>query len=150
LSIPLDPLIKRAVENSGGCLSWLDVCGAECCKVLRFHKSVVRNFRSVEGTQRVFVNLCDMSEDILYYNSLHGGEVIGSTMLFDDGKIERVGDFVYVYRKCDMLTDDLLCKVHGTEDKPLICQGLSKETAKNGKYWLTPNCLFKRQLEAEE
>ena len=101
------------------CLTQLPKCQARCCKVITFD---VKN----------------PTQDILYYYRLHGCETIRR-----DRSIYRI----VVPLRCNALTDDLRCSLHGTPEKPQVCNRLNEKTA--DQYHITPNCIFSDKKEAK-
>ena len=98
------------------CLSNLGVCKASCCTSISF---TVKN----------------LTPDLKKYYEYHGCTVINQF---------RKGWKVVVPAKCKHLTDDYKCGVHGTKEKPDVCNNLNEKTAH--KYNITEGCILKDML----
>ena len=102
------------------CLKNLPLCRSSCCRSMGF----------------TFTELSKEKEEYLIR---HGCKVIG-----------MVGNkfLVHVPILCSALTEENLCKLHGTSKKPQVCVRLDETTYKN--YVITSNCLLKGKEGARE
>lgn len=50
---------------------------------------------------------------------------------------------VMVPSKCDQLTDDNLCGLHGKPEKPLFCRKFDENNTKG--YWIPPTCILSKE-----
>jgi len=147
--IPSDEVVQVMKKEAGGCSScllWHKFCKAECCKQVFFNIGKGFKFRIGQVLNIDFQQ--EITKDMKWYFELHGFKVIGEVVYIRLGKFkyDKKTGIICVFRTCDLLGDDLKCKGHPT-DKPLICQELSLNTAMSKKFMLTPNCMFKYQLE---
>lgn len=141
-------LIERA-KNTEDCLEWLDVCQAECCRSINVY--IKAKMTSVNAMVQLKQ---DISEDMLEYYKWHKVKILGKRlMLFPRKYLKKIkkSKLKYEYTcPCEMLLKNNHCSVHGTDRKPKLCRQLTAETARYMMKNLTPNCLFKYKLEAEE
>ena len=96
------------------CLENLKICKAACCRGFAFDLEI-------------------KFQDKLNYYKYHGC------------KIERIKRNIYrifVPLKCQMLDENNLCKLHGTDKKPTICR---KNTVDNPIGIIPDTCLMKKQ-----
>lgn len=82
-----------------------------------------------------------MTTDHEWYFVLHGIQVEDDVLFIPEKDCRFTPGLLSVYRRCRLLTADNLCAGHPNK-KPDICRNLTLENAKEGKYHLTPNCLF--------
>lgn len=97
------------------CLSNLEKCKASCCRLL------------------VFDVWCPKGHPKIDYYEKRGLRVIRKSR-------ELIS--VYIPHRCAQLTDDCLCKLHDTKDKPKACTNFTRETAKDGLYVVTEGCIY--------
>jgi hypothetical protein len=84
--------------------------------------------------------------DRLRYYELHGASYEVDTLVLPESSCTFHSNLrLEVKMTCSVVQDDHLCGLH-TAGKPLVCQGLTLETASSGDYWLTPRCLFAYRL----
>lgn len=98
------------------CLSNLEKCNAECCRILVF---AGRN----------------LSQDKIKYYENHGCKI---------EKISHEQYQIIVPVKCQMLGDDNKCKAHDSEFKPNVCKSF-KEGNTSG-YFIPKECLLKKEV----
>ena len=94
------------------CLENLEKCNASCCRSIYF-------------------DMQTLTEDLRKYYQYHG-----CIIKRNPNRQWRV----HVPLKCQMLTEDNLCKVHGTRHKPDVCSKLDEGTKSN--FGLTEGCLL--------
>jgi hypothetical protein len=92
-----------------------------------------------------------MTPDRKWYFELHGVEVQDDVLLIPKEHCSFTPELILVHMRCNQLTVENLCSGH-PENKPDICKNYTLENAKEGKCYLTPNCLFvyKLRLEGDE
>jgi len=123
------------------CLSNLDKCGAECCKVIPIPYKKVRAIRP--GTLIRFTQET-MTSDAKWYYELHNCTVRGSTVSLRVHKHWWSGNNLIVASRCNLLTEDNLCSGHESGEKPECCKKLDHDQDLS-RYYLTPNCVLKRE-----
>lgn len=96
------------------CIDNLPKCGASCCKTLAFTLNVV------------------LSKDQQNYYKYHGCKLI---------RKGRTNWQIIVPVRCEMLDENLMCKLHGTDKKPNACKRLSPDNTKG--LFITDGCLLK-------
>ena len=72
----------------------------------------------------------NLSEDQKKYYEYHGCKIV---------RKKRNLYSINIPVKCQMLTEDYKCKLHGTPEKPSICRNGPK---KEGPYLITEGCLL--------
>jgi len=146
MNIPIRPVDLEKVKTARGCMDWLSVCQAECCKFFRLPIGPRAN--GFRRGQVVKVRI-PLDKDKIEYFGYHGCTYKGGVLEFKLDKFSVKNGEVSVHRVCDLLTPELKCAGHEDGRKPNVCKGLSKETLNNGQYVATPNCLYKYQLEQD-
>lgn len=132
--------MQQKASECDNCLCWLETCQAECCKVFLAHKNQYRkNHENYVIDTRIFDNT-----DLQKYYKWRGCKVIMGRIIAPIKKFKLVqkGDFVEFWNQCEKLTEDNLCSVHGTDDKPELCRRFDpcdKRTFKG--VYVTPRCL---------
>jgi hypothetical protein len=82
-----------------------------------------------------------ITPDLRWYFKLHGVEVQHDLLLIPQKDCKFTPGLLSVYRRCSLLTSENLCAGH-PDNKPRTCKNLTLDSAKQGQYRLTPNCLF--------
>jgi hypothetical protein len=72
------------------------------------------------------------TQDRINYYKIHGCKV---------ERKNREEYFIIVPARCEALSDDFRCKLHGTDKKPLACRRFD-ENHREG-YYITDGCLLK-------
>jgi len=99
------------------CLGNLSKCKASCCKALVFYSK-------------------NMTEDRKNYYQVHGCKLL---------RMNREMWQIVVPVKCNALTDENLCSLHGTPEKPKVCNRL--DWATKNEYLITENCVLLGEKE---
>jgi hypothetical protein len=140
---------KRCLEsrNCHDCIRWHHNCNAECCKMIFMNgipiKALLTPFAYLDLRQAV-------NSDMQHYFALRGVKYVHGILKFPKEHCTVIGNQVVYVWKCAWLTKDNLCKGH-PNGKPLICQSLTAETAKDIKrVKVTANCLFKYKIMDRE
>lgn len=138
----------EAAKTASSCQEWHKYCGAECCKQFTIQvKDSKRRYRRGETARFILPNLTD---SLKWYYELHGARVDGNVLTVRLVNFIQKGDVITVSRRCDKLSDDLLCTGYPT-NRPIECQDFTLDTARGSmKKSLTKNCLYKYQLALEE
>ena len=139
------PVIYEEARTAQSCIDWHKHCNAECCRQFVIGTKIDHELKKGD----VLHLGMRMTPDTKWYYELHGVKVA-------HGQIHiKLDDFTYtngrltIHRKCDKLTEDNRCSGH-PNNKPNICKGFTIETARGEQRGLiTPNCLFKYKIEAE-
>jgi hypothetical protein len=147
-----DKKLVQEAKNCDSCLQWHKYCKAECCSVI-FLKIPV----DVLDSPGKFISIQSIIKlDERWYYRLRGVEYAHGMLRFRKKNCVVLDNRVAYIRKCDLLTDNLLCKNHGGR-RPHICEALTIETAKQeGKYFgeqrfkVTEHCLFKYKNMGDE
>lgn len=95
------------------CLENLKNCKASCCKLVVFHQGII-------------------TEDMRKYLRYHGFKV--------EPTANREWK-IYVPARCEKLTEDYKCSLHGTDKKPKCCVDFDEKSKK--KYNVTEGCILK-------
>lgn len=107
-------------------------CNANCCRVftipLTNKKKIILKNRGLE--------------EIKYYR-LHGAIIKQNQIIIElkNYRIEEDNDTLLLWRDCDWLTKDLLCKHN--DIKPFMCYDLNHDT--KHKYYVTKGCMYEKQ-----
>ena len=122
-----------------GCPMHLSVCKAECCEEFRVSVSPrmplkrgdVLRLRNVDEDFELYCNLREFKSDKDYIY-----------IVLD--RFRRFGKYLYVYKRCSLLTEDLLCRGHSGEvERPRICDYPNiKDGAGGESIYITSNCLY--------
>jgi len=145
----MDITISEAAKACTSCLDWHKHCNAECCKVIYFRIKLA-NPPQVGGWLAIKMKK-PIPDDLKWYYHLHGGLISGDVLRFRLVKFDydAAKGTLAIYRTCSLL-DGNLCKGHPT-DKPLVCQELTTDYVnRRSDITLTPNCMFKYQMEAND
>lgn len=70
----------------------------------------------------------------------HGARYVHGTVSIVIRNPRISGNLIVFDAKCDKLGDNNLCKIH--QNKPNICIGFNKETAKTNKYYTPETCIW--------
>ena len=131
------------------CKDWHKHCDAECCKMIKIDvdpKELSRGsiYFTVKPQRKLGLS------DMLYYK-YHDVDYIRGILRFKKDRIYVIGKNVYYLHPCMQLENNL-CKLHGSNLKPLICQELTLEAAgvEGNPFVVTDNCLFKYKSKARE
>lgn len=141
------PLLKEEAKTATGCLDWLQHCGAECCKFFTIDIPGI-NVKKLHRGYLLSLDATSVSPDTARYLRLHGVTINQGVMRIRLMNYKMNGTTLTVFRRCDNLTDDLRCAEHS--NKPDICKSINLESLKKEgteKFHLTPNCLYRYQLE---
>ncbi len=130
-------LTERA-KACHNCVCWLQHCQAECCSQFHFPLQLASDVVLEDAIVRVRI---PMTTDRKWYFELHGIEVQDDVLLIPEKDCRFNPGLLSVHRRCSLLTAENLCAGH-PDNKPDICKNLTLDNAKEGKYHLTPNCLF--------
>lgn len=104
--------VKEGKKMTKECLANLPSCLASCCRCVSFQ-------------------LKNPTQDNLHYYRLHNCETI---------RMDRNIWKIVVPVKCSALTENNLCKLHGTDKKPFVCRALNEKTAH--RFHKTSNCIY--------
>lgn len=144
------PILEEA-SKANDCLDWLHNCKAECCKTMYFR--VGKKLKPRVGAWLTIKLKDEESADLQKYMTLHGGFVTGNVVRFRLARFDydKKAGLIKIHRKCDWLTDELLCKGH-PDKKPAVCKRLTLDYARGrcDGIKLTPKCLFKYKLALED
>lgn len=127
------------------CPEWLKYCKAECCKFVMIEMSPHELLK--KGDDLDVKTL--LTKDGIRYFKLRGVRYCHGIMKFPKQYCIASGPRILYIKRCELLSDDFLCKGHDDGRKPDFCKSLTMETRKNPKYHVTANCLF-RYKEDEE
>ena len=127
------------------CLGNLNRCQAACCKVLVFFLRDPANINQ-------HPILYNPSQDLLNYYKLHNCKleridhsnwkviVEGERQLFQMSKnLWRM----LITVNCQALTQDNLCGLHGTEEKPRVCRRFDENHTEG--YFIPDKCILKEE-----
>jgi hypothetical protein len=147
-SSDFDPQLVEEARRCDECVDWLTHCEAECCcgfRVwLRPDSDVIRERGEVRLRKRT------IDPDMLRYYELHGARYDGDSLVLPEACCDFHADGrLEVQMRCSALQQDYLCSLHPS-GKPRMCQDFTWETAKSGRCWLTPRCLYGYKLEGVE
>lgn len=117
------------------CLDNLSNCDAGCCKTMVFN--VVADM-----THATVILRTVMTEDTRSYYRWHDLLCGRDTIAVPRSYCEQRGDKLFVHKTCNALSHDGKCRLHGTKAKPKVCTGLNENTAKCGRYYITPGCIY--------
>lgn len=120
------------------CLCWLQYCMAECCRQFYFPLGPQSDIVVEGGRVKVRIR---MTLDRRWYFKLHGVEVDADVLVIPAKHCNFRSGLLSVYMPCSLLTVDNLCSGH-PEKKPDLCKKLTLDSARQGIYHLTSNCLF--------
>jgi hypothetical protein len=124
------------------CIPHLKICKAECCKEFTL---TIKDFDKVREGAKIAVAPGILTKDLKWYFELHGVTFKEGFVIVTKAGYKKIGPDRYVFnRRCSYLNEDLSCKGHPT-DKPLCCQELTRKTAHEDRFTLTPNCVFRRK-----
>ncbi len=136
-------------KSCTGCVDWLSVCKAECCSQFSFKLNGTKK-RKFKKNQVLWFN-CKLIADRVKYYKFHGCRYwMGRLRVKLDCPFEVCGDWLHVYKRCQLLNENNLCDGHSDGRKPEICEGLNEETCDKGNYVLTKNCLFKYKKKVKD
>ena len=140
----VDMTLALEASRSDDCLAWLAHCEAECCG--GFNLWLAPDSDVVREHGQVRLRMSKIAPDVLRYYELHGGRYEVDTLVLPEENCTFHPELrLEVKMTCSALQSDHLCGLH-TAGKPDVCRGLTRETASNGRYWLTPRCLFAYKL----
>ena len=106
--------MRSFLDKMVDCIKNIDKCKARCCKSL----TVTTKIRT---------------QDLLRYYKLHGCELV------------RVGREMYTIImpvRCTALTEDNLCSLHESGDKPNVCKMFDE--GKTTGFWVPPTCVLNK------
>jgi len=136
-------------KNCKNCKDWLHICKAECCKMIKIDVDPKELSKSSIHFSVIPQRRLGIS-DILYYK-YHDVDYIRGRLRFKKDRIYVIGKNVYYMHPCMQLENNL-CKLHGSNHKPIICQELTLEAAgiEGNPFIVTDNCLFKYKSKERE
>jgi len=152
LSLGDEQSLVEAAETCDNCLGWLEYCQAECCRGFAFSLTPEADVSSSEATIRVHTPLIP---DTIRYYELHGAhvEVETQVVVVPRSTCSVVSGRLMVMMRCSALDGDCRCRLHGG-DQPEVCSGYTLESARSGRWVVTPRCLFayklRRSLQSPE
>lgn len=140
-------LIEKA-KTCKGCIDWLEVCKAECCKVFKVHTSMIKR-----GRNRTLTVKMPIDGDAAHYYKLRGCRTTRMSLIIPEGhfSITTEGNFTYFHAPCKALDENDLCTLHGTNNKPKLCNEFNELTGGETNRWYTvPSCLANYRREKNE
>jgi hypothetical protein len=128
-------------KNCNDCLGWLSVCDGECCKSFGF------NFPQKFDIKKYEVKISFKYDPFMiqYYNLHNCKYDMRNKVLIIRLQPKMycwVGNTLQIFNRCEWLDTNNECLGH-PNNKPFCCKDLNLETYNSGKYFKTPNCLFK-------
>jgi hypothetical protein len=108
-------------------------CSADCCRMFTMPKELF-------GESKRVVKIRGLPPDEQKYFRLHGCKIAHGDVVINlkDYRVEEKDDVLLLWRDCDWLGKDLLCKHN--DIKPFACGDLSHDT--KSKYYITKNCIY--------
>lgn len=130
-------------KTCDNCLCWLKYCMAECCRQFHFPLGPRSDIVVAGGCARVRI---PMTQDRQWYFELHGVRICDDVLVIPETHCAFKPGLLSVSMPCSLLTADNLCSGH-PENKPVLCRNLTLNSAREGIYHLTSNCLFAYKKE---
>ena len=140
-----DRSLVQAAESCDDCLSWLEHCQAECCRGFAFSLTPDCDVVSSDAMIRVHAPL---RPDTVRYYELHGAlvDVEAEVVVVPRAKCTVSSGRLMVMMPCSALDGDCLCRLHDG-GQPDVCSGFTWETARSGRWVVTPKCLFAYRMK---
>lgn len=124
------------------CLDNLHKCKAECCK--QFTINLPLGYRVKPG--QVFMFRPD--EKLINYFKWHGVKINNGVATVKIKRYKQFKNKLIVFAQCEMLDEDLKCKVYNTDKQPIVCRDIVKAVRDSNAYF-TPNCVFKHEVNTK-
>lgn len=140
--------LKAEARDCKDCLGWLKHCNAECCRETML---LDHNYDLTKPAIIIKLDPKKFPRDRIWYYKLHGIQIKHDFMVIPTKFCTKEGPWIKFKRKCDALTDENLCKLHG-HAKPKVCREFTLESYRDHTTTAqcTPNCLFKYKLMEEK
>jgi hypothetical protein len=120
------------------CLTNLNKCNAECCKVFRIKKD-----KRVGYIRGMVIYFKCSDKDLQFYFELRGFQEEKGYIKLTLDKFKTDKNYIYIFSNCKYLTKDNLCINHDEGKRPKICG--FPENYKGNNVYITPNCIYKEE-----
>lgn len=146
MSLGNEQSLVKAAETSDDCLCWLEHCEAECWRGFAFSLTPDGDVLSSEAMIRVHTPL---TPDTIRYYELHGAlvEAEAQVVVVPRASCSVVSGRLMVMMVCSALDADCLCRLHDG-GQPEVCSGFTPESARTGRWVVTPRCLFAYKMRS--
>ncbi len=123
------------------CLEQHNICNADCCRYIKVEKKNIKKFGKL-----LQIKVPKITSDMAKYFILRGfmaKEGRETIYIHSQGQIieKLTSSSVRIKSVCKALKG-CLCSLHGTKEKPAICQYLTWDTKDDPKIYLTKGCIY--------